>query len=272
MKRQRVAALSFQDKPRGTDAPRKAEGEAPIKQEAAGGARLQVFLAHAGVSSRRACAGIIEEGRVSVNGRQVLQKGFRVFPSDEVRLDGMPLSLEEKKRYILLNKPPGYVSTLSDEKGRPTAASLVAGRYPERLYNVGRLDMHSEGALIFTNDGDFAAKISHPSCGVEKEYIVECASPFSGEVLEGFAGGIWIGDVFFKADQASRVSPSCAKIVLVEGKNREIRRVFAHFGLRVKSLKRVRIGCVLLGNLAAGDARDLAKEEIEGLRGNFKKG
>ncbi len=231
--------------------------------------RLQVFLAHAGVSSRRSSAEIIAAGRVFVNGVKALERGLRVFPSDAVLLDGKPLSLEEKKRYILLNKPKGYVSTLSDEKGRPTAASLVAGKYPERLYNAGRLDMWSEGALIFTNDGEFALKISHPSSEIEKEYIVKTTSPLNLSVLMEFQSGIRIEGVFFRAFRAEPLSPSCFRIVLKEGKNREIRRVFEHFGARIKRLKRVRIGCVNLGNLSAGEARDLSLQEIEGLRESF---
>ncbi len=263
--------MSFPDKEPSAACAHTPGMKAASAQETADGMRLQVFLSHAGVSSRRAGAGIIESGRVLVNGALVLEKSFRVFPGDEVLLDGKPIFLEEKKRYVLLNKPKGYISTLSDERSRPTAASLVADKYPERLYNVGRLDMYSEGALIFTNDGDFASKISHPSSGIEKEYIVETASPCGEEALRAFQNGICIDGVFFKAVQTVKLSPACAKIVLAEGKNREIRRVFAYFGLRVKTLKRVRIGCVRLGNLAAGESRDLAIEEIEGLRENFKK-
>lgn len=254
--------MSFQDR---------AQPEARGQGDGMPGVRLQAFLSRAGVSSRRACAEIVERGRVSVNGAQVLEKGFRVFAGDEVLLDGKPVCLEEQKRYLLLNKPPGYVSTLSDEKGRPTAASLIAGIYPERLYNAGRLDMWSEGALIFTNDGGFALKLIHPSSGIEKEYIVETAGQCGGDALKAFRRGIWIGGAFFRALRAERLKFSSAKIVLVEGKNREIRRVFAHFGIRIKRLRRVRIGCVSLGNLALGEARDLSIEEIEGLRASCRK-
>ena len=255
--------MSFQDKETcKTDA---------TAQDEPRGVRLQVFLARAGVSSRRACAKIIEDARVLVNGAQVSEPGFRVIESDEVLLDGKRIYMEEKMRYVLLNKPAGYVSTLSDEKGRATAASLVAGKYPERLYNVGRLDMNSEGALIFTNDGDFALNVAHPSSKIEKEYIVETPSPFGDDALKAFARGVWAGGAFFKAERVERLKAARARVVLVEGKNREIRRVFAHFGIGIKRLRRVRIGPVLLGNLAAGEARDLTIDEIEGLRGHFKK-
>ena len=267
--------MSFQDKARPPLFSQDA-GDAAIADEEAGqnekcGMRLQVFLSHAGVSSRRTCAKIIEEGRVLVNGERVTERGFRIQKCDEVRLDGKRIYIEEKMRYALLNKPAGYVSTLLDEKGRATAASLIAGLYPERLYNVGRLDMRSEGALIFTNDGEFALKVAHPSSKIEKEYIVETAAPFADDALRAFERGVWAGGDFFKAESALRLGPARARVVLVEGKNREIRRVFEHFGLSVKRLKRVRIGPVLLGDLAAGEARDLTIEEIEGLRGHFKK-
>ena len=130
--------------------------------------RLQVYLAHAGVASRRACEKIIAEGRVSVNGTLVTDMGSKVRASDTVLLDGKPVQPEARKRYVLLNKPAGFVCTLSDEKGRPTAADLLKEAYSERLYNIGRLDMFSSGAILFTNDGDFAAKIEHPSAQIEK--------------------------------------------------------------------------------------------------------
>ena len=267
--------MSFQDKAL-PSSPAQVAGEAAAPSAAAAqgemlGMRLQAFLSHAGVSSRRTCAKIIEAGRVVVNGARVTERGFRVAAEDEVLLDGKRIYIEKKMRYVLLNKPAGYVSTLTDEKGRATAASLVAGLYPERLYNVGRLDMLSEGALIFTNDGGFAQGVAHPSSKIEKEYIVDAAAPFADDALKAFARGVWIKGSFFKAERAERLKARRARVVLVEGKNREIRRVFAGFGIAIKRLKRVRIGPVMLGQLAAGEARDLTIEEIEGLRGHFKK-
>ena len=125
--------------------------------------RLQVFLAHSGLASRRACEKIILDGRVTVNGQVVTELGSKVSDSDIVKVDGKQLSLEKKKCYVLLNKPAGYVCSSSDEKGRAVAVDLLKDAYKERLYNVGRLDMYSKGMILFTNDGDFAAKLSHPS-------------------------------------------------------------------------------------------------------------
>ncbi len=232
--------------------------------------RLQVFLARCGVASRRAGEKIILSGRVEVNGVTVSEMGYKVSPADKVYLDGKLLRLENKKRYVLLNKPVGYVSTLSDEKGRPSAASLLADAYPERLYNVGRLDMYSQGAIIFTNDGDFALKTGHPSSGIEKEYIVETSLPFNEEVIKAFTSGIRIDNVFYKAVSAEKLSPRKIKLVLAEGKNREIRRVLGFFDIHIKKLVRVRIGSVRLGDLPPGGFRDLTAAEINSLLGKGK--
>ena len=142
--------------------------------------RLQAFWAHAGVASRRASEKIILEGRVSVNGSVVTELGTKVKAGDKVCVDGKPVFAEAEKRYVLLNKPVGYVCSMSDEKGRPVAADLLKDKYKERLYNVGRLDMFSCGLIIFTNDGDFAKILSHPSAEIEKEYV----ATHSGEDAE----------------------------------------------------------------------------------------
>ena len=152
--------------------------------------RLQVFLAHCGVASRRASEKIITDGRVTVNGAVITELGTKVLPSDEVCVDGKTITLEEQKRYVLLNKPAGYVCSLSDEKGRPVAADLLKKAFSERLYNVGRLDMFSSGLIIFTNDGDFAARLSHPSSELEKEYIVDTSLPIPPQLAVDFKKGI----------------------------------------------------------------------------------
>ena len=165
--------------------------------------RLQAFLAHCGVASRRACEKIIIDGRVSVNGNVVTELGLKVSDSDVVAVDGKEVLPEKEKRYVLLNKPAGYVCSQSDEQGRPVAVDLLKDSFSERLYNVGRLDMFSTGAIIFTNDGDFAAKLSHPSAEVEKEYIVESSLPLPRNLAENFKKGIRVDDVFYKAKDAS---------------------------------------------------------------------
>ncbi len=227
--------------------------------------RLQVFLAHSGVASRRTAEAIILSGRVTVNGSTVTSMGSKVSPGDDVRLDGKRIEPEREKRYVLLNKPAGYVSSLADEKGRPVAADLLKNDYAERLYNVGRLDMFSSGALLFTNDGQFALRVGHPSAGIEKEYIIEASLPFNDEVIRSFERGVRVEGVFYRCERAERLSSRRLRVVLVEGKNREIRRVLDHFGIRVKRLTRVRIGPVSLESLQPGEFRPLTLVEINEL-------
>lgn len=242
-------------------------GTAPEGNEQTGTSemRLQVYLAHAGVASRRACEKIIAEGRVSVNGVVITDMGSKVHAGDTVLLDGKPVHPEARKCYVLLNKPAGFVCTLSDEKGRPTAADLLKETYSERLYNIGRLDMFSSGAILFTNDGDFAAKIEHPSAQIEKEYVIETTQDFPTELLTRFERGIRVDGIFYKCRSAAAVNRRKLRIVLVEGKNREIRRVLDSFNCTIKRLVRVRIGSLELGNLKAGEFRNLTANERHAL-------
>ena len=242
-------------------------GTAPKGNEQTGTSemRLQVYLAHAGVASRRACEKIIAEGRVSVNGTLVTDMGSKVRMGDTVLLDGKPVHPEARKCYVLLNKPAGFVCTLSDEKGRPTAADLLKETYSERLYNIGRLDMFASGAILFTNDGDFAAKIEHPSAQIEKEYVIETTQDFPPELLTRFERGIRVDGIFYKCRSAAAVNRRKLRIVLVEGKNREIRRVLDSFNCTIKRLVRVRIGSLELGNLKAGEFRNLTANERHAL-------
>ncbi len=229
------------------------------------GIRLQLFLARAGIASRRASEKIILDGRVTVNGVTVDTLGTRVQESDRVCVDGAAVEPEKVKRYVLLNKPSGYVCSLSDEKGRPVAADLLAGKYRERLYNIGRLDMYSSGAILFTNDGEFAALVGHPSSEIEKQYIVEASMPFRDDVLDAFRKGIRIDSVYYRCRSVERLSSRRMTVTLIEGKNREIRRVLDHFSIRVKNLIRVRIGSITIDGLAYGESRDLTGQEIASL-------
>ncbi len=227
--------------------------------------RLQAFLAHCGVASRRASEQIILDGRVSVNGTVVTELGTKVSPTDKVCVDGKPVHLETRKCYVLLNKPAGFVCSSSDEKGRKVAADLLRDSYKERLYNVGRLDMYSKGMIIFTNDGDFAAKLSHPSSQIEKEYIVETSQDVSEETAALFEHGIRIDNVFYKCQRCEVLKPRKIRIVLIEGKNREIRKLLESQNVGTRSLVRVRIGNVQLGELRPGEFRDLTEKEVMGL-------
>ncbi len=225
--------------------------------------RLQLYLARCGVASRRASEAFIADGRVSVNGTIVTEQGTKVSVTDVVCVDGKKISLEEKKRYVVLNKPAGYVCSLSDEKNREVAADLLKPHFQERLFNVGRLDMFSEGLIIFTNDGEFMQQLSHPSSQVEKEYVVEASMPIPETLIEKFQSGIRVEGIFYKCRSAELLGKRKAKIVLIEGKNREIRRVFEHFQIGIKQLIRTRIGHISLDNLKKGDFRELTLKDIE---------
>jgi 23S rRNA pseudouridine2605 synthase len=228
--------------------------------------RLQLWLARAGVASRRASEDIIRSGRVTVNGAVVTELGSRARLDDDVCLDGKRLALESEKRYLLLNKPSGYISAMSDPAGRPLAVELLKPYVAERVYNVGRLDEWSSGLLLFTNDGELAALLGHPSGGVDKEYEVATSVDIPDAFFAEFRAGLTIEGERYVALEAERKGPRGARIVLLEGKNREIRRVLEHFDLRAKSLRRTRIGPLRLGDLPEGRFRELSSREIEDLK------
>ena len=228
--------------------------------------RLHVFLAHAGVASRRAAEKLIAEGRVAVNGRTVSGPGEKVRPTDMISFDGKQVKVEKRLLYLVLNKPPFYICSSFDPQGRPLALDLLppvldAGQ-PVRLYNIGRLDYRSSGLIIFTNDGDFAARLGHPSSEIEKEYLVESTVPIQDRMIEEFGRGILIDGILYRAHYIERTGRKSLRVVLVEGKNREIRRVFSHFHLHPEKLTRIRIGPVCLGTLKEGESRPLSGEEF----------
>jgi 23S rRNA pseudouridine2605 synthase len=227
--------------------------------------RIQVCLAQAGIASRRACETLITEGRVQVNGR-VITLGEKMLPGDELRLDGCLVRPEGRLRYLALHKPPGYLCSSRDPQNRPLALDLLPRDIRERLYSVGRLDYFSSGLIIFTNDGKFAALTGHPRAGIEKEYIVEASGQIPDTVLQAFASGLTIDGVYYRARNIEKLGRKTLRIVLVEGKNREIRRVFSHFHLHPARLHRIRIGPVLLGTLESGGARPLTEQEIQAFK------
>jgi 23S rRNA pseudouridine2605 synthase len=231
------------------------------------GLRLQVYLAHAGIASRRAAEALIDEGRVSVNGVIIREQGSRVSSCDTVLLDGEPVQKESRLVYLALNKPPGYICSSSDPQGRPLAIGLLPGEIKERLYNVGRLDFMSCGLIFFTNDGDFAARLWHPGSGIEKEYLVEATGHIPDELIRAFEKGISIEGEHYRALAVQRLGSRAVEVTLLEGKNREIRRVFSHFHLHPFRLRRMRIGPVKLEDLEEGKSRPLRKFELEALMG-----
>ena len=233
------------------------------------GVRLQKVLAAAGVASRRACEVMISDGRVEVNGTVVTEQGLRVDPDrDVVRVDGSRIPPPRRHSYLVLNKPRGVVSTLSDPEGRRTLADFVADRR-ERLFHVGRLDSETEGLLILTNDGDFAHRLAHPSYEVPKTYLAEVAGVVSPATMKQLRAGLLLDDGPVKPASVKVVSTGAdrtlIKITLHEGRQHIVRRTMDAVGHPVRRLSRIGIGPVRLGRLKVGDMRDLTREELGGL-------
>ncbi len=224
--------------------------------------RLQVFLAQAGLGSRRSCESLISDLRVSVNGEMISRQGVQVSDDDVVKVDGKQVYRTRKTVYLALHKPPGYLCAQSDADGRPLAVELVQSRYGMRLYTVGRLDFNSSGLIFMTNDGDFAQAVSHPSNEVEKEYVVQTRKPVTDEFLEDCVRGLNIEGVHYRFTNWERAGSRSIRVTLLEGKNREIRTVFNHYRFGVKRVHRVRIGPVKLFRMAPGRFRPLTRQEI----------
>jgi 23S rRNA pseudouridine2605 synthase len=237
--------------------------------------RLNKLLAHAGVGSRRHCDELIAAGRVTVDGRPVRELGTRVDPdAQRVAVDGTRVKLE-RLVYWLVNKPRGYLCTNDDPAGRPRAVDLVP-HVSQRVYTVGRLDEDSEGLLLLTNDGDLAHRLMHPRFGVEKTYLVQVAGRPTREEVRQLLHGVWLSDGHVRARHVKRLKTqgdsAWLRIVLSEGKNREVRRMLARLGHKVMRLQRVAIGPVPLDNLPAGKARKLTGAELTALRHAAAKG
>ena len=231
--------------------------------------RLQKLIAQAGLCSRRKAEEMLSAGRVTVDGA-VASLGDKADPiTQSIAVDGKVLCPEEEKVYLMLHKPRGYVTTLSDEKGRKTAADLVCD-CGVRVYPVGRLDMDSEGLLLFTNDGDFMQTMTHPRHQVDKVYEVTVTGELDGAAMRLAAVTDLDGEAIIPA-QVAELSRSggqaLLRVVIHQGKNRQIRRMCAQVGLSVKRLRRVAEESLTLGELPMGKWRYLTKEEIDTLKG-----
>lgn len=224
--------------------------------------RLQVFMAKCGVASRRKSEEIIAQGRVEVNGSTVTTPGIKVSGNDDVKVDGKAISVSGKI-YAALNKPQDYLCSNEDQEGRPLAGDLLKRTIKERLFHVGRLDFKSSGLIFYTNDGDFTNIVTHPSFEIEKDYVVETYSPVNEDYLKMYLKGITIDDELFRLRRYKIISDRKVVLTLNEGKNREIRRFFAHFEMGVKLIHRIKIGNVSLGPLPPGEFRYLTEEEIQ---------
>jgi pseudouridine synthase len=229
--------------------------------------RLQRALARAGLGSRRACEELIAAGRVSIGGR-VATMGDRVDPErDEVRVDGRKVSVHPGLRYYVLHKPRGVTTTMRD----PHAERDLSGLLPRgpRVFPVGRLDRDTEGLLLLTNDGELAHRLTHPRFGVEKEYLAEVEGEVSARRLGRLERGVALEDGVARAVRARPAGGarrrSAVRVVMVEGRKREVRRMLDAVGLPVRRLVRVRVGRVRLGRLRPGELRELTPEEVRGL-------
>ncbi len=227
--------------------------------------RLQKILSHAGISSRRKAEEYILEGRIRVNGKIVTELGTKADPDkDHIKVDGKLLRRHERHVYLMLNKPKNCVTTASDPQGRPTVMDHLRG-VRERVYPVGRLDYQSEGLLLFTNDGEFAARILAPSHHVPKTYMVKANGPLSFEQQEQFRQGIPL--------HGRRTAPAGLKLVkparnpwyevtLTEGRQHQVKNMFRHFGRLVGKLRRTKIAFLSLGTLKPGEFRPLTQAEV----------
>lgn len=229
------------------------------------GVRLQKALANAGVASRRVCEDLIAAGRVRVNGTVVDELGSRIRPEiDLVDVDGVAVQFDQAKRYIMLNKPTGVVSTMKDESGRADLRQFTAA-YDERLYNVGRLDQETSGLLVLTNDGELANVLAHPRFGVTKVYIAKVAGKITQRELAKLTAGIELDDGPIAADKARVVdtakNSSLVEITLHSGRNRIVRRMLAAVGHPVHELVRRQFGPLHLGSLHSGQTRELNRDE-----------
>ena len=226
--------------------------------------RINKYLAAAGVASRRECDKMISDGKVKINGR-VAELGTEVGGEDEVFVNGNKVTIK-KNEYYLLNKPKGYICSVSDDKGRKTVMDLMP-QGAGRIYPVGRLDYDSEGLLIMTTDGELAQKLTHPSNEVPKTYLVKVEGTVTETALNPIRSGIEIDGYFTKKCKAHIVETNKAytkiHITITEGKNREIRKMFATIGKEVMLLKRIKIGEISLRGLDRGSYRKLTVQEID---------
>lgn len=241
----------------------------PAAEDEPGEMRLQRFLAKAGLGSRRKCEEFITAGRISIDDEPVTELGTCVDPERQtVDFDGQRVRLEPK-RYYLLNKPTGYVCTHRDPQGRPRAIDLVPYDGP-RLFTVGRLDENSRGLLLVTNDGDLSNRLAHPRFQVERVYELQVAGKPQPETLATLKKGLHFSEGRFRIKsyrrRRSQGNSTFLEIVLTEGKNREIRRLFARVGHKVIKLKRIGFGPLRLGNLKEGRHRPLKATELNDLR------
>jgi len=230
---------------------------------------LNKYIAHAGISSRRAAALLVREGKVTVNGAVVTDPGTKVLYTDTVKVAGKKVTVSSHFVYILLNKPKDFLTTTTDPQGRKTVQQLIAKATTERVYPIGRLDRNTSGVLLFTNDGDLAQKLSHPKNEMKKIYHVGLDKPLTKQHFEKIMGGIELEDGLAKVDEMAYADPKDKTQIGLEihsGKNRIVRRIFAALGYDVKTLDRVMYAGLTKKNVQRGNWRFLTDKEIRALK------
>ncbi|NLD20140.1 MAG: rRNA pseudouridine synthase [Clostridiales bacterium] len=232
--------------------------------------RLNKYIASAGICSRRKADELIANGNVKINGLVMKELGYDVVPDDEVQVNGKILEGAGKKVYVALNKPTGYITSMDDDKKRATVAELV-GDIPERLFPVGRLDYNTTGLLIMTNDGQLTYTLTHPKHHVYKTYVVKVEGVISDSRIAKLRKGVDIGGFVTSPAKVKVVKQmpryAVVEIQIREGKNRQVRKMFAAVGNKVQELERTAIGDIRLGRLMSGHYRKLTVKEIEYLKG-----
>ena len=233
-----------------------------------GGIRLNKFISNSGICSRREADTYIEHGSVTVNGNLVTEMGYKVQTNDDVRFDGSSIT-PEKKKYILLNKPKNYITTMDDERGRKTVMELVSNAANERIYPVGRLDRMTTGLLLFTNDGEIAKKLTHPKHDVKKLYHASLDKKLDLKDLQKLRGEVVIEGKKVFIDAISYVEGQTKTEIGIEihsGRNRIVRKIFEHVGYKVVKLDRVLFAGLTKKNLPRGRWRDLTNQELANLQ------
>ena len=233
--------------------------------------RLQKVIAYAGVASRRKAEQLITEGKVKVNGKVVRELGTKVSSSDTIEVEGVKLE-KENKVYFLLYKPRGYISAVTDDKGRKTVVDIFKKHVPERIFPVGRLDYDTTGLLLLTNDGEFSYQLTHPKFKIDKTYVARVKGVPTIEGLKKLQRGIKLEDGKTAPAKVSMTSfdekagKAICEITIHEGRNRQVRRMFEAIGTPVVKLKREKFAFLTLGNLNPGEYRELTKQEVKWLR------
>ncbi len=228
--------------------------------------RLQKVIAQAGIASRRKAEELIKDGKVKVNGEVITELGTKVKESDRVEVNNKPIE-KENKEYYLLNKPRGVITTTSDEHGRKTVTELI--NTEARIYPVGRLDYDTTGAILLTNDGEFANILMHPSNKIDKVYLAKLEGIIKGEQINTLKNGVMLDDILVKASRVKlkkinkESNTSMVEITIHEGKNHQVKRMFESVGFHVEKLTRERIDIFTINNLKSGEYRKLTPKEVQ---------